>query len=202
MTYNQLLLLGSSAAVLFLTGCAKDTHTYTPTTAKEPTIIYDPTAPIPEDDANSLGGFPDSGVDDGFVDATGDDAALIDIVEGRGVVVNHEIPPVYFAYDSAAIRAAEEPKLQSIIEFMQVKGEYTLVIGGHCDDRGSDDYNRSLSERRALSIKEALLAYAPDMESRIDTVAYGEDKPADTGANSAAYAKNRRGEFEVYAPKQ
>ena len=202
MTYKHLLLLGSSAALFFLTGCAKENHTYSRTAAQEPRIVYNETDPIVGENNDTIG-FPTDDINDGFVDAGNGAETLANIEESeRGIVVNHDIPPVYFGYDSAAIRSEEEPKLQSIIEYMQLKPECSLVIGGHCDERGSDDYNRSLSERRALAIKEALLSYAPDMEARIDTVAYGEDKPADMGTNSTSYAKNRRGEFEVYAPKQ
>ena len=106
--------------------------------------------------------------------------------------------PVYFAFDSAAVRPAEDAKISGIAELLQINTQYTLIIGGHCDERGSDEYNRSLSEKRALAVKESLLALSPDLELRIETVAYGEEKPAVLGADSQSYAKNRRAEFEVY----
>ena len=70
---------------------------------------------------------------------------------------------------------------------------------GHCDERGTEEYNRSLGQRRASAIRDALvgLGITPD---RVDTLSYGEDRPAVQGQNEGAYAKNRRAEFIVLTP--
>jgi peptidoglycan-associated lipoprotein len=75
-----------------------------------------------------------------------------------------------------------------------------LQIEGHCDERGTEEYNRALGERRALAIREYLvnLGVAAD---RVYTLSWGEDKPADTGHDEAAWGKNRRGEFILLKPK-
>ena len=74
-----------------------------------------------------------------------------------------------------------------------------LLIEGHCDERGTEEYNRALGERRALSVREFLvtLGVAPD---RVETVSFGEDRPADPGHSSAAWDKNRRGEIVLLSP--
>jgi peptidoglycan-associated lipoprotein len=75
-----------------------------------------------------------------------------------------------------------------------------LLVEGHCDERGTEEYNRALGERRALAVREQLAMAGADV-SRVVTRSYGEDRPADPGRTEAAYAKNRRGEFVVLTPK-
>ena len=74
-----------------------------------------------------------------------------------------------------------------------------MAVEGHCDERGTEEYNRSLSERRALSIRERLVNLGVSA-SRVTTEAFGEDKPADLGHDEAAWSKNRRGEFILLVP--
>ncbi len=69
-----------------------------------------------------------------------------------------------------------------------------LIIEGNCDERGTEEYNRSLGERRALALREALSNAGIDPQ-RIRTISYGKDKPADPGHDESAWAKNRRGDF-------
>lgn len=114
--------------------------------------------------------------------------------------VNHpfENTIIYFAYDSAIVGQAYDAILQQLSSYINNNPGYTLTISGHCDERGSEEYNRALGERRALSVKEALVALgAPD--TVINTVSYGEEKPADSGKTQEAFAKNRRAEFEIFA---
>ena len=193
---NTLKLLSFTTLAAFFVGCASDDNTYTRNNTREPGIVVPGGGgPIVGEGGEINGGLPV--VDDnGF----GNDAAIQQALDGDtpGAPVAHDIQPVYFAFDSAAVRPAEDAKIGGIAELLQANTQYTLVIGGHCDERGSDEYNRSLSEKRALAVKESLLAIAPDLELRIETVAYGEEKPAVLGADSQSYAKNRRAEFEVY----
>ena len=107
---------------------------------------------------------------------------------------------VYFAYDSAVVGTAYDKTIESLAEYLKTNPNYILRIGGHCDERGSDEYNRSLGERRAISVKDALSGQGIT-STRIVTVSYGEDKPAVTGNDSKSYAKNRRADFEVFDPQ-
>jgi peptidoglycan-associated lipoprotein len=72
----------------------------------------------------------------------------------------------------------------------------SLIVAGFTDDRGTEEYNRGLGERRALAVRQALIN-AGMPAGRIQTVSFGEEMPADSGSSEAAWAKNRRAEFGV-----
>ncbi len=106
---------------------------------------------------------------------------------------------VHFKYDSAVVEDAEQAHLASVAQALSDQN-LKLLVEGHCDERGTDEYNRSLGERRALALREALAKIGVD-EMRIKTISYGKDKPVDTGHDEAAWSKNRRGEFVLLHPK-
>jgi len=101
---------------------------------------------------------------------------------------------VHFAFDSAAVLSKEESKLIIVSEKLKSDPSAKLLIEGHCDERGTEEYNRSLGERRALALRQALAAAGIDA-NRIRTISYGKDKPADSAHDESAWSKNRRGEF-------
>ncbi|MDB6131720.1 MAG: Minor outer membrane protein Omp16 [Verrucomicrobiales bacterium] len=103
---------------------------------------------------------------------------------------------IYFAFDSSLIRASEQPKLTAVVTYLKGNAAGTLVIEGHCDERGTEGYNLALGDRRALAVREALLAAGAPAD-RIQTKTLGESQPADSGHNEAAWSKNRRGVFVV-----
>ncbi len=104
---------------------------------------------------------------------------------------------IYFAYDSAAIGPAERPKLDTLSMHLAKHPEYSVVIEGHCDERGSDEYNRALGETRALVVRDYLCTKGVAAE-RLETVSYGEDKPVVPNAvGEQGHAKNRRVEFVI-----
>ena len=107
---------------------------------------------------------------------------------------------VHFKYDSAAVADKEQANIASVGQALSSDANVKLLIEGHCDERGTEEYNRSLGERRALALREALAKSGID-PMRIRTISYGKDKPADPGHDEAAWAKNRRGEFILCHPK-
>ena len=107
---------------------------------------------------------------------------------------------VHFAFDSAAIKSSEDSNLEAVAAALKSDANTKLLIEGNCDDRGTEEYNRSLGERRALAAREALAKDGID-PSRIRTISYGKDKPADPGHDDAAWAKNRRDDFVLLHPK-
>ncbi len=107
---------------------------------------------------------------------------------------------VHFDYDSAAIRSNERADIQAVADYMKSAAGKALLVEGHCDERGTDEYNRALGERRALAVREALIASGAD-GNRITTRSHGKDKKIALGDDEASHAKNRRGEFVVLAPK-
>jgi len=107
---------------------------------------------------------------------------------------------VYFDYDSAAIKSGEQSKLSAVASALSSDASAKLLIEGNCDERGTEEYNRALGERRALAAREALAGQGVDA-SRIATRSYGQDRPADPGHDEAAWRKNRRDEFVLLHPK-
>jgi peptidoglycan-associated lipoprotein len=103
---------------------------------------------------------------------------------------------VYFDYDKSNIRPEFQPVLEGVARWMTKMPERQLLIEGHCDERGTDEYNLALGERRALAVRRYLVALGVAAE-RLHTISYGEEKPADPGHDEAAWAKNRRAEFKV-----
>ncbi len=105
--------------------------------------------------------------------------------------------PVYFGYDNYQIPASEYSKIDQVAEFLRSNPATVLVIEGHCDERGSSEYNMSLGEYRAQSLRSYLVSagIAPE---RIQTVSYGEEKPAALGTGEDVWRQNRRGEFAMY----
>ena len=107
---------------------------------------------------------------------------------------------VHFKYDSAAVQKTEKSNLQAVAAALSADASTKLLIEGNCDERGTEEYNRSLGERRALALREALAKDGLDSE-RIRTISYGKDQPVDPGHDEAAWAKNRRGQFDWCTPK-
>ena len=107
---------------------------------------------------------------------------------------------IYFDFDSAVVKSGEKSKADAVAAHLKANPSHALKVAGHCDEHGTEEYNRSLGERRALAVREQLIAagIAPD---RVVTITFGEDRPADPGHNEAAWKKNRRGEFVLLTPK-
>jgi outer membrane protein OmpA-like peptidoglycan-associated protein len=101
---------------------------------------------------------------------------------------------VHFDYDSAVIKAADKSKVAAVADYLKANSLDCLEIDGHADERGTEEYNRALGERRALSLRDELARLGID-PTRIDTTSYGKDRPVDTGHSESAHKKNRRGEF-------
>lgn len=107
---------------------------------------------------------------------------------------------VYFDLDRATIKPSETSKIEDVAKYLQGNPTHAVQIEGHCDERGTEQYNLSLGERRALSIREVLVT-AGIQQDRVFTISYGESRPAQPGHNEAAWSKNRRGVFVLLTPK-
>jgi peptidoglycan-associated lipoprotein len=107
-----------------------------------------------------------------------------------------ESEPIYFDFDRSEIKAEYRPVLEKKAAFLKARPEYTVRIEGHCDERGTAEYNVALGEKRALSVKDYLVALGVPAK-RISTISYGEERPAVRGQDEAAWAKNRRAEFRL-----
>lgn len=109
---------------------------------------------------------------------------------------------VYFGYDLASVKTGEATKVNHVLEALKARGTgYDLLIEGHADERGTEEYNRALGERRALAIRELLVKSGLE-GTRVFTRTFGKDQPAVVAHDDAAYSKNRRGEFVLVLPKK
>ncbi len=106
---------------------------------------------------------------------------------------------IYFRPGSSVLSTEAKQKIAEVANFLKAHPSTALAIEGHCDDRGSEEHNRWLGDRRARAAAKELVrsGIAP---GRIDTISFGEDRPADTGHDAKARKKNRRAEFILLRP--
>lgn len=135
-----------------------------------------------------------AGIDGDFVTST----PLGERFEGNtnffsSSVEKGQFQPVYFGFDSYSVEPAESSKIQQVSSALSSNSK-RLIIAGFTDERGTQEYNRGLGERRAQAVRQALID-AGIQGDRIQTVSFGSEMPADPGSTEAAWAKNRRAEF-------
>lgn len=116
-------------------------------------------------------------------DAQGSDSGKID-----GLVT------VNFEYDKSALTADAKKKLQGNADWIKKNANVKVQVEGHCDNRGTIEYNLALGERRANSVKSYLVSLGVPAE-RLTTISYGEEKPVMSGESDEAHSKNRRANF-------
>jgi peptidoglycan-associated lipoprotein len=111
------------------------------------------------------------------------------------------IAVVHFDYDQSDIRPDARAALDAKIPILQANPSVTIRIAGHTDDRGSDEYNLALGQRRAAAAKRYLVERGI-ADARIETISYGEERPVAQGSDEGAWSQNRRAEFEITAGGQ
>jgi peptidoglycan-associated lipoprotein len=107
---------------------------------------------------------------------------------------NQNIKDVYFDYDKSDVRGDQQGSVQADVQFLGQHTNMNITIEGHCDERGSTEYNIALGDKRASAVKNALTAAGVNA-SRIKTISYGKEKPFCTESNEACWQQNRRGHF-------
>jgi peptidoglycan-associated lipoprotein len=107
-----------------------------------------------------------------------------------------DLQPVFFDLDSSTLRDDARAALDADAKLLRENGNVHIVIEGHCDERGTVEYNQALGERRAQAAKDYLVQ-AGIPESRMQTISYGKERPFDVGHDEAAWAKNRRAHFAL-----
>jgi len=103
---------------------------------------------------------------------------------------------IYFDFDKSDLKPAARAVLEKKAGWLRANAGYKVKIEGHCDERGTVEYNLALGERRAKAAQKYLSALGISAD-RTSTVSYGEERPADPGKSEAAWAKNRRDEFKL-----
>lgn len=103
---------------------------------------------------------------------------------------------IYFDYDSSRVNDRGRQDIEYNVEVLKQHGNLNITLEGHCDIRGTKEYNMALGSRRAQAVSDILLSYGI-ARSRITTISYGAEIPLDPGSDETAYAKNRRVHFGV-----
>jgi peptidoglycan-associated lipoprotein len=186
---SRLLLLGLVLSLI------------TPSCRKRPTSI----TPLPGQRAGLVGNEGPSGLESGKINSeavpTGGGATadfdLANMIQDRAALAAHT---VHFDFDSSVVKSSERSRVDAVAAALKSDQASKLLIEGHCDERGTEEYNRSLGERRALALRESLAIMGID-PMRVKTVSFGEDKPVDPGHDESSYRQNRRGEFILLHPK-
>ena len=176
------------ATALATTGCKHKPVNVTKLPGQNPPQISEPTAPTlpPGPPLNQEGPIAQANLEE-----------FENMIANRAALAAYTI---HFAYDSSTIRNSEKPNLAAVAQALSADPNAKLLIEGNCDERGTEEYNRSLGERRALAAREALAKLGVD-PMRIETRSFGKDKPVDPGHDEAARAKNRRDDFVLLHPK-
>ncbi len=138
--------------------------------------------PIMSPTGNSGSASP-SGVESGNLGNAGDSG-----------LVSSDLQTVYFDYDSFNLRGDARGALKANGEWMKQNSSARIQIEGHCDERGTNEYNMALGDRRANAAK-AFLVKMGVSRSRIDTISYGEERPQEPGHDESAWSRNRRAAF-------
>ncbi len=127
------------------------------------------------------------------VDTTGDGMRELRMDMDRDIA---RIQTVYFAFDRSDITPTELDKIRTNAEILNKWPDWKITAEGHCDERGTNEYNLALGERRARAAQRALEAEGI-AGGRISLISYGEERPADPGHTERSWDRNRRAEFQV-----
>ena len=103
---------------------------------------------------------------------------------------------IHFDFDKANVKPEDIAVLDQKVAILNANADLRIRVAGNCDERGSDEYNLALGNRRANAAKQYLVSHGVDA-GRIETVSYGEERPLDPGHNEEAWAKNRNDQFEI-----
>ncbi len=182
---NRWILLGLVAltAAALATGCR----------TKKPGI--NPNTPGYETDGVGLGNDQLIIGYDEFGNPIYADSADSGMVRSEGEVIGAgQFQAVYFDYDSPRLNPAEQSKIDAVVACLQQNPTYGVIIEGHCDERGSNEYNLALGERRALAVRAAIVSAGID-GTRVQTSSRGEETPAAMGHDESSWSQNRRAEF-------
>ena len=188
MTFRRTVTLGLALIVLLAVGC-KPKPPAPPAADLDADRTEVPDAPPTTDVAP--GPRPS---DEGDIQETpldGDLAAANEYAYSQGLLGN-----VYFAFDQSTLDDRAKARLQQNAQFLKDRSEFIVTVEGHCDERGTNEYNIALGERRG----NAALDYLVELgipASRFRTISYGEERPDCTDSSESCWAKNRRAHFKL-----
>lgn len=203
--WMRIILLLVVPGVLFFTSCAKKTVQSEPTlTQQSETAQDDAAAKLAAEKARqeelAQKAIEEKRLQEEAAEAAraaeaaeAAEAAQREAMAARSMFVNEDI---YFDFDSYVLSGLAQDILMSKAQWLRVNPDVTVAIEGHCDERGTNEYNLALGDKRAEIVKAYLVNVGIDAD-RLPTISYGEERPVDTGSNEESWAKNRRAHFAL-----
>ncbi len=180
------IILLAAVVALPMSGCAKKPAPETATIIETPAVTE--TAPSQE----APKGYQDSGVRESTVTET--PAAESAAPEAQAAQSIPELQRIFFEYDQFTLTPEARQTLEANAAFLKSRPQVAVQVEGHCDERGSDEYNLALGERRARAAREYLISLGIAGD-RLTTISYGEERPLEQASGEEGWAKNRRAEF-------
>lgn len=177
--YAQVLLI--SAALICFIGCAGKKS------SRDEALAGIPSETVSE------GQVPEEPIQESLIGEEG-----LDALRALEVAAQREgaLEDIYFDFNQYTLTAEAQAKLQKTAAWLEQHPTVTVLVEGHCDERGSQEYNLALGQRRAVSVESYLSSLGTDA-ARMETISYGEERPANTGNTEEAWAQNRRVHFTV-----
>ena len=185
---RPILMLCAVVAFTAAVGCGKKNPPVARPTPPPPTNTVPTNPPSPPEPVSEPTIVPPEPVRDDAISA----ASLDDLNK------NSPLKPVYFELDSSDLSAGAQKALEENAALMKRYASWTVTIEGHCDERGTAEYNLALGERRAITARAYLVSLGIPAD-RVRTVSYGKEFPFDPGHDEGAWAKNRRAHFVITA---
>ncbi|MHB8121173.1 MAG: peptidoglycan-associated lipoprotein [Desulfuromonadaceae bacterium] len=191
MTIRTLFVTATLCSILTLTGCATK-EAVKIDLAGPPTALTTTTAAQDPSGTETIG--------DGLTGSVGQSESIptaggaMEQIDGAGI--ENRLAPIYFDFDSYLLSGEARNILTHNARWLAENQHVRVIIEGHSDERGSDEYNLALSEKRALTARRYIETLGTNLD-RLGNIGYGEEKPAVTGHDEVAWAKNRRVEFVI-----
>jgi peptidoglycan-associated lipoprotein len=180
MTQRVLTLVGLTV-ILLAAGCSRRRPPVVPPTTASPEVVNEERAPG---------------------DSPARAAAMRDSLErvriARETARARLEAPIYFDFDRSDIMSAARVTLDAKLDILRASPSVRMQISGHADERGSDEYNLALGQRRAAAAKRYLVQYGV-AEHRLEIISFGEERPVCTVSDESCWTRNRRGDFEITA---
>ncbi len=177
-TFTKVLMISATSLALAACGAKQQP-------ADDLTAVPDPSVQSESSGVDSLDGF-------GYSPSVRNEleARSAGVAEGYDFVVG-ETDRVFFGFDSSALSKDAQMRLQEVASYLKAKDIRRVTVEGHCDERGTREYNLALGDRRAVAAKKYLVGLGVD-ESRITTISFGKERPANAAHNEGAWSENRR----------
>lgn len=187
LRYAAITSLAVSISFLAV-GCSQKTVS---TTGESDTAMADSGKDVRDKGMESAPSESDMGSEESLDSGSQQNSQTLTILEGR---TTGPMLPVYYDFDQSSIKAGQKERIENNAMYLKDNSRVMVTVEGNCDERGTNEYNMALGERRALGAKKYLMNLGVP-GNRISTISYGEEKPLNHGHDELAWSQNRRADF-------